>query len=238
MLSLRLRAQSSLVRYLSTSNSVYDVSQMRQRKRERLFERRAPKTPLRTPSMVDSAKKMGFNKVENMYPEYPLEKPAPLWMIMLAQSTKGYPYWVKDILKELGLYEIGDISIQINAPQMNEMLWQVKSLTKIQPITFPDGLPTEEDVGFTNLNSDGVFKITKQLKTLTEDDIPVPAPEDYKIVDGYRMCHNCQRELCINLGMCQKLYYQAKSNNLEKVASRLYNFVENPQKKQQQKETS
>merc|ERR1719354_235622 len=158
-----------------------------------------------------------------------MEEAPRLWMIVQSQKLSGYPYWVKDAMKELGLYKQGDISIQINSPKMNEMLWTVKALVKIQPIRFPDGMPTDDDVGYTNLKPNGEFVITKKLTTTT-DDIPLPANEDYKIVDGFRMCRNCKHKVCLNLGMCQKLYHQSSRNYLEKIGPQLYNFVDHPDK--------
>jgi len=181
------------------------------------YHRRAERTPLKAPTMLDAAKQLGFNTIKEMYPAYPLEKPPRMWMITQIKSMYGYPYWVKDTMKELGLYKKNDISIQINSPNMNEALWQIKSLIRIKPITFPDGFPTEEDVGFTKLCSDGTFKITQKLQNDDPSKIPVPMPEDYKVPDG--------------LKISDKFYLTKEENNFEAFPSRIVKFVENPDKK-------
>lgn len=40
-------------------------------------------------------------------------------------------------------------------------LWKVKHLIKITPIQTPDGLPEKEDYWGTNLDDEGVFRISK-----------------------------------------------------------------------------
>ena len=46
-----------------------------------------------------------------MYPVYPLEEPPKLWMITQIKSLKHNPYWVKEAMKEMGLYRVSIILI-------------------------------------------------------------------------------------------------------------------------------
>jgi len=195
----------------------HNKKEMKPRVKVTDYHRRAPRTPLKAPTMLETAKQLGFTNPKEMYPAYPLEAPPRMWMITQVKSLKGHPYWIKDAMKELGLYKPTDMSIQINSPGMNEVLWQLKSLVRIKPITFPNGFPTEEDVGFTELAQDGTFRITKKLEVEDDNKIPVPKPEDYKVLEG--------------LKISEQLYLTKNKNNLEAFPQRIFKFVENPDKK-------
>ena len=41
-----------------------------------------------------------------MYPEYPLDEPPKLWMIVQTGTLKERPYWEKEAMKEMGLYRV------------------------------------------------------------------------------------------------------------------------------------
>lgn len=52
-----------------------------------------------------------------------------------------------------------------NTPHYNRLLWEVKHLLRMKPLSFPDGLPTEEDIGRTKLCMyTGVVRIGDQYK--------------------------------------------------------------------------
>lgn len=51
---------------------------------------------------------------------------------------------------------------------MNAKLWKIKHLIKIEPITFPDGFPTENDLNSTQLLENGELRIKKELKPTVE----------------------------------------------------------------------
>lgn len=98
-----------------------------------------------------------------------------LFLVERVGDYRGTPYWERDILKLLKLAEskadmkagihrpLGSRTIVKNTPFMCKMLWRVKHLVKVNPITFPDGEPTEIVTG-THLNRDGVFRIVPHLK--------------------------------------------------------------------------
>ncbi|XP_076810121.1 uncharacterized protein LOC143452864 [Clavelina lepadiformis] len=189
--------------------------------------------PVKTPSMKETAIKLGFDKVKDMYPEYPLDEPPKFWFIKQLHTLKYRPYWEKEAMKELGLHRRHDTCVHINSPQMNEILWTVKHLIKIQPIRFPQGMPENSDVGYTQLKDNGELVIYKKIEAKEasdEDVVPVAPEEDWKVVSGYRMCNGCTNRRCLKYGMCQKLWRQRGMNYLEFIGPRLFNYVDNPEK--------
>ncbi|XP_045508878.1 39S ribosomal protein L30, mitochondrial [Colias croceus] len=103
--------------------------------------------------------------------------PSKLFRVELIKSTKHYPYWQKDILESLKLNSINQVAIVKNVPEMNAILWKVKHLIKITPITFPYGEPTEEDIEHTVLKENGECIVTKTLKP---DESKVKALEQFE----------------------------------------------------------
>uniref|UniRef100_H2YE87 Large ribosomal subunit protein uL30m n=1 Tax=Ciona savignyi TaxID=51511 RepID=H2YE87_CIOSA len=188
--------------------------------------------PLKPSSITGTAKKLGFKNAQEMYPEYPLDETPKLWMIIQVQRLKYRPYWEKEAMRELGLYSVNDVSIQINSPNMNEVLWSIKHLIKIQPIRMTQGEPTKDDIGYTQLKWNGEFEIKTKIQS--NDDpknvVPIAPEEEWKVVDGFRMCNNCRQKRCLAIQMCQKLWFQQGKNNLERIGPQLFNFVENPLK--------
>lgn len=51
---------------------------------------------------------------------------------------------------------------------MCALLWRVKHLISVEPITFPYGEPTEEDIKYTNLKHDGECIVHKKLEVAPE----------------------------------------------------------------------
>lgn len=47
---------------------------------------------------------------------------------------------------------------------MNARLWKVKHLIKITPIQTPDGLPEKGDYWGTYLDTEGIFRVSKQFR--------------------------------------------------------------------------
>ena len=58
-------------------------------------------------------------------------------------------------------------------------------LYRIQPILFPQGEPTKDDIGHTHLTNEGKFIVCKQIQptaiTLPDDQVPLPKEEDWKV---------------------------------------------------------
>ena len=40
----------------------------------------------------------------------------------------------------------GAVSVVKNIPEVNALLWRVKHVIRIDPVTFPDGAPSREDL--------------------------------------------------------------------------------------------
>lgn len=75
---------------------------------------------------------------------------------------KGLPYWEKDILKQLRLDgKINEVVILKNIPEINSLLWKVKHVIEITPITFPDGFP--KDNRGTYLKENGELTVKKEI---------------------------------------------------------------------------
>lgn len=52
----------------------------------------------------------------------------------------------------------------MNTEHNNKMLWQIKHLISITPITFPDGYPEEGDLSRCRLYENGEFRIDKKYE--------------------------------------------------------------------------
>lgn len=98
-----------------------------------------------------------------------------LFLVERVMPYYGAPHWEKNILQLLKLAPskedrkahisrpVGSRTIVKNTPFICKMLWQVKHLVKVTPITFPDGEPTEVTTG-THLGRDGVFRKVPPLQ--------------------------------------------------------------------------
>lgn len=56
-----------------------------------------------------------------------------------------------------------DVAIVKNTPENNVLLWKVKHLVSVEPITFPYGEPTEDDVKHTKLKENGECIVHKKI---------------------------------------------------------------------------
>ncbi|CAB3255428.1 unnamed protein product [Arctia plantaginis] len=109
------------------------------------------------------------------YPRYPDHKdpeytPSKLFRVERIKASKGYPYWQKNLLKELNILERCGTKVAIvkNIPENNTRLWKIKHLIKVTPIVFPFGEPTKEDINYTVLKENGQCIVTKKLEPKQE----------------------------------------------------------------------
>lgn len=98
-----------------------------------------------------------------------------LLLVERVVDVYGTPHWERNVLQLLRLAQskedkkakirrpLGSRTIVKNTPFMCKMLWRVKHLVRVSPITFPDGEPTEVTSG-THLSRDGVFRIVPHLR--------------------------------------------------------------------------
>lgn len=63
----------------------------------------------------------------------------------------------------MAFFQEVDKVIVKNTPEMNKILWEVKHIIKITPITFPYGEPQECDQGY--LNDKGQYILFNKLRT-------------------------------------------------------------------------
>ncbi|XP_053202120.1 39S ribosomal protein L30, mitochondrial-like [Panonychus citri] len=98
--------------------------------------------------------------------ESEVTEPSPFHVVF--RYKKGIiPWTIKVKLRHLGLHgkEIGYPVLIPNTPHFNALLWDVKHLIKLAPVTFPDGLPTEKDIGATRLCPfTGKFEINDKFR--------------------------------------------------------------------------
>lgn len=59
--------------------------------------------------------------------------------------------------------QIRDVSVVKNTPENNALLWKVKHLVTVEPITFPYGEPTENDIVHTKLKENGECIVHKTI---------------------------------------------------------------------------
>uniref|UniRef100_A0A671PH32 Large ribosomal subunit protein uL30m n=1 Tax=Sinocyclocheilus anshuiensis TaxID=1608454 RepID=A0A671PH32_9TELE len=96
-------------------------------------------------------------------PEYPHK----LHIVTRVKSTMRRPYWEKKVVKSLGLMKVG-CDHPFNTPSVNNLLKIIKHLVRIEPLKVPYGLPAEEDMANTYLNSRGELVVKHLLKPLEQ----------------------------------------------------------------------
>ncbi|XP_060785620.1 39S ribosomal protein L30, mitochondrial [Neoarius graeffei] len=94
------------------------------------------------------------SKEHEMYGGDP-EQPHKLHIVTRVKSTKGRPYWEKKVVKSLGLLKAHEPRLHKNILSVNNQLKIIKHLVRIQPLKLPNGLPSEEEMAGSYLNSKG-----------------------------------------------------------------------------------
>lgn len=69
-----------------------------------------------------------------------------------------------------------DVAIVKNIPENNARLWKIKHLISVEPITFPYGEPTKDDINHSFLKLNGECVVTKKIEI---DPKRLKAAEDY-----------------------------------------------------------
>lgn len=92
------------------------------------------------------------------------QQPHKLHLITRIRSIVGRPYWEKDVVRKLGLEKAHKPVIHKNIPAINKQLQIIKHLVRVQPLKLPYGLPTEEEMSSTYLNSKGELVFCKRLQ--------------------------------------------------------------------------
>lgn len=95
-------------------------------------------------------------------------EPSKLFMVWRISSLVHRPIWEKEAIAQLGLADHKiKYAIVKNTASNNKFLWSIKHLIRVKPITFPDGIPTEEDATF--LKQNGELMIAQRLKVDPEE---------------------------------------------------------------------
>uniref|UniRef100_H3D8N6 Large ribosomal subunit protein uL30m n=1 Tax=Tetraodon nigroviridis TaxID=99883 RepID=H3D8N6_TETNG len=92
------------------------------------------------------------------------DQPHKLHIVTRVRSVIRRPYWEKDMIKHLGLEKSHVPVIHKNTPAVNSQLKFVKHLVRIQPLKTPYGLPAEQDMADTFINSKGELIIRRLLQ--------------------------------------------------------------------------
>ena len=77
----------------------------------------------------------------------------------------------KLVLRRLGIHHKNcNIPVVIpNTPHYNAMLWEVKHLIRLKPLSFPNGIPTKEDLGAIKVDRNtGEMRINSAYKISDE----------------------------------------------------------------------
>ncbi|XP_029967474.1 large ribosomal subunit protein uL30m [Salarias fasciatus] len=99
------------------------------------------------------------------------EQPHKLHIVTRVKSVLRRPYWEKDLVRYLGLHKAHTPVIHKNTPAVNNQLKLVKHLVRIQPLKTPYGLPAEEDMADTYINSRGELIVRRLLKPVDHKQI-------------------------------------------------------------------
>ncbi|XP_003961848.1 large ribosomal subunit protein uL30m [Takifugu rubripes] len=91
------------------------------------------------------------------------DQPHKLHIVTRVKSVMRRPYWEKDMVKHLGLEKAHIPVIHKNTPAVNSQLKFIKHLVRIQPLKTPHGLPAEQDMADTFINSKGELIIRHLL---------------------------------------------------------------------------
>ncbi|XP_019380590.1 PREDICTED: 39S ribosomal protein L30, mitochondrial [Gavialis gangeticus] len=99
------------------------------------------------------------------------QQPHKLHLVTRIRSVIGRPYWEKKIVKDFGLVKAHQPKVHKNIPSVNSKLRVIKHLIRVQPLKLPHGVPTEEEMGDTYLNSRGELIIRQHLKPVEQQAI-------------------------------------------------------------------
>ncbi|XP_037646888.1 39S ribosomal protein L30, mitochondrial [Sebastes umbrosus] len=92
------------------------------------------------------------------------DQPHKLHIVTRVKSVMRRPYWEKEMVKHLGLEKAHAAVIHKNTPAVNSQLKFIKHLVRIQPLKTPYGLPAEQDMGDTYINSRGELIVRRLLQ--------------------------------------------------------------------------
>nr|CAG4649735.1 EOG090X0EYV [Scapholeberis mucronata]SVE93921.1 EOG090X0EYV [Scapholeberis mucronata] len=105
------------------------------------------------------------------HPRYPGQQdppynPSKVLMVQRIRCLKKKPYWDKDTMKAFGFdTKRSHIAIIPNTPTNCTLLWKVKHLVRVTPITLPEKLPEDGDLSGARLLENGQLTFISKLKS-------------------------------------------------------------------------
>ena len=96
-----------------------------------------------------------------------IQNPSPIHMVWRSQPLQARAWWERVIIRRLGLHspQMYQRVLIPNTPHYNRLLYQIKHLITMKPLTFPDGVPTEKDIGAVRVEDhSGVVRINEQFR--------------------------------------------------------------------------
>lgn len=133
-----------------------------------------------------------------MAANFPKHVPHKLHLVTLIGSGIRRPWWEKQTLKTLNLTKRQKSVVLKNTPQNNELLRKVKTLVKIQPITFVENEPTVDDPALLKKVPSDLSKTPKKIgnvNLLTGPFLNQKGEFDIKKYDNYIAKFSDQREV-------------------------------------------
>nr|CAG4648292.1 EOG090X0EYV [Moina brachiata]SVE93300.1 EOG090X0EYV [Moina brachiata] len=113
---------------------------------------------------LDQVKRIGGNGIGHPDHKEPPYEPSKALMVQRIRCLKKKPYWEKNVLIEIGLDgKNSEIAILPNTPSTCAMLWKVKHLVRITPISLPQGLPEDGDLTGARLLENGQLTFVPRL---------------------------------------------------------------------------
>ncbi len=75
------------------------------------------------------------------------------------------------MLRRLGLHQ-KEVNVRVvlpNTPHFNQLLWEIKHLIRLKPVSFPNGIPTDEDIGSVKVDTfNGVMNVNRSFRVSNE----------------------------------------------------------------------
>nr|XP_057937104.1 39S ribosomal protein L30, mitochondrial [Doryrhamphus excisus] len=93
-------------------------------------------------------------------------QPHKLHLVTRVKSVVRRPYWEKDMVKRFGLEKANVPVIHKNTPAVNSQLKFIKHLIRIEPLRTPYGLPAEQDMADSYINSKGELIVRRLLQSV------------------------------------------------------------------------
>lgn len=96
-------------------------------------------------------------------------EPSPVLLVKRVKTLRGEPWWHKNDCERIGLGIHAKMkSTRVALPNLsfyNALLFRIKHLVEIQPVTFPDGIPSPEefDVRCAKVTASGEFLYHKKI---------------------------------------------------------------------------